>query len=381
MKTFACLMAAIVGIGLLQAGAHGQAAQDAAIRINQIQVIGTHNSYHSGLGPSEMKVLEARDMRTAEALDYGHPPLTQQLGAGIRQIELDVFPDPSGGRFAHSDMSARVAAAGLPPDPDFDPAHEMEGPGFKVMHMQNIDQRSTCHLFVRCLSEVRAWSKMHPAHLPIFILVECKTTHGVDPKGMTVTEAMTPALFDALDHEVLSVFLRKDILTPDQVRGSHASLREVVTTSGWPSLADARGKIIFLLDNRDLAATYAIDHPALKGRLLFPNGDPASPDTAFTELNNGAPAQIEQLVKQGYLVRTRADSDTVQARSNNTRRRGAAIASGAQIISTDYPASEPARWTKYSVSFADGRMAQCNPVNSGPRCDTGQLGDLPAKHP
>ena len=64
--------------------------------------------------------------------------------------------------------------AGLPADPDFDPQHEMDKPGFKVMHMQDVDERSTCHTFVKCLTIVKAWSKQHPNHLPIFILVETK---------------------------------------------------------------------------------------------------------------------------------------------------------------------------------------------------------------
>jgi Phosphoinositide phospholipase C, Ca2+-dependent len=358
---------------LMTGAAHSQTTQDASLRLNQIQLIGTHNSYHAGLGASEMKLLQQRDMRTAAALDYSHPPLTDQLSAGIRQIELDVFADPGGGRFAHPTVAGRVASAGLPPDPDFDPNHEMDQPGFKVMHMQNIDQRSRCHLFVRCLQEVRAWSKAHPRHIPLFILVECKTAHSVGDNGAVIPEPVTPEVFDALDKEIRSVFSRSEIITPDQVRGRHANLHEAITTTGWPTLASARGRIVFLLDNRDLASTYAQGHPALSGRILFPNTDPSSPDAAFTELNNGTPAQIEPLVKQGYLVRTRADSDTVQARSNNPRRRNEAIASGAQIVSTDYPASEPARWTGYSITFPGQRMTQCNPVNSPPECNSNEL--------
>lgn len=286
---------------------------------------------------------------------------------------LQWFADPQGGRFAHPNVAERIAAAGLPPDTDFDPTHEMERPGFKVMHLQDIDQRSRCHLFTRCLQEVREWPKAHPGHLPIFILVECKTTHGATAAGATAPEAMTSTLFDALDKEILSVFARKEIVTPDDVRGKYGSLHEAITTGGWPTLAAARGKVIFLLDNRELAVTYAEGHPALRGRILFPNADPTSNYAAFTEMNSGSPEQIEALVKQGYLVRTRADWDIMQARSNSTKRRDQAIASGAQIVSTDYPASEPARWTKYSARFAGGRMAQCDPVNSSPDCKSGLL--------
>ena len=319
-----------------------------AVRINQIQVIGTHNSYHAGLSAEEMEQLRAKSWRAADALDYSHPPLDQQLSAGIRQIELDVFADPQGGRYADTP--------------------EMKQPGFKVMHLQNADQHSTCPVFKQCLDIIRTWSQAHPRHLPLFILVECKPVRVVSSTSGVTFETMTPALFDALDAEIRSVFPPEDLITPDQVRGPHASLLEAIRNGGWPTLSAARGKVIFLLDNRDLASIYAEGHPALRGRIIFPNAQPGTPDAAFTELNSGPRAQIEALVRQGYLVRTRADADTLQARARNTRQRDEALASGAQIISTDYPASEPARWTGYSVSFPGGMSARCNPVLQPPAC-------------
>jgi hypothetical protein len=45
------------------------------------------------------------------------------------------------------------------------------------------------------------------------------------------------------------------------------------------------------------------------------------------------------------------------------------IASGAQIVSTDYPASEPARWEgHYAVGLPGNVPARCNPVNAPPGC-------------
>jgi len=71
------------------------------IRLNQIQVIGSHNSYHAGLTPGMAAWLEKRNPKAAETLDYRHPPLDIQLSTGIRQVELDVFADTQGGRYAH----------------------------------------------------------------------------------------------------------------------------------------------------------------------------------------------------------------------------------------------------------------------------------------
>jgi hypothetical protein len=99
------------------------AQQDQYLHINQIQVIGGHNSYHTGLAPSERKLIEQQNPKAMRALDYAHPPLADQLSIGVRQLEIDVYADSKGGRYSHPAIVDRVAAAGLPPDPDFDPNH------------------------------------------------------------------------------------------------------------------------------------------------------------------------------------------------------------------------------------------------------------------
>jgi hypothetical protein len=182
-----------------------QATQDKIVHLNQIQVIGSHNSYHSGFAPSERKYLEMKSPKTLRSLDYSHAPLDAQLTGGVRQIEIDVFNDPKGGKFAHPAVVKAIAEAKLPADPDFDPNHEMDKPGFKVMHVQDLDERSTCHTFVICLTAVRAWSKQHPHALPIFILVETKEGVPKDIPTAPVADVFTPATFDALDAEIRSV--------------------------------------------------------------------------------------------------------------------------------------------------------------------------------
>ena len=136
-----------------------------------------------------------------KGLDYQHQPLAQQLDSGVRQIELDVFADTKGGRYAHPYGPQMVAAAGLPPDPPFDADGVMDKPGFKVMHMEDIDYRSTCQPFIACLTEVRKWSHAHPKHIPIFILVETKQEKPRPGVQMTAPELFCNALSSALDAE------------------------------------------------------------------------------------------------------------------------------------------------------------------------------------
>jgi hypothetical protein len=356
------------------------ATQDRTLRINQIQVIGSHNSYHTGIAPSERKLIEQQNPKAMRALDYAHAPLPDQLSGGVRQLEIDVYADSKGGRYAHPAIVEKVAEAGLPPDPDFDPKHEMDNPGFKVMHVLGVDQRSSCHTLILCLTTIRAWSQQHPRHLPIFILLETKQGRPGRPPVANGPEPFTSATFDALDAEIRSVFLPQQMITPDQVRGSYETLLDAVTASsngtgssaktagGWPTIAEARGKVIFLMDQRPVEAIYTEGHPSLRGRVIFTNAVPGAPDAAFTEENDGTKEEIDALARQGYLIRTRTDDGTEEARTNDHTRADLALSTGAQMLSTDYPPSEPAKWTGFFVGLPHGLTARCNPVTAPPGC-------------
>jgi Phosphoinositide phospholipase C, Ca2+-dependent len=340
----------------------------ADVKMNEIQVIGTHNSYHAGIAPSEAQLFVQANPQVYQSLEYRHRPLDQQFTSGVRQIELDIFADAKGGLYAHPKGPDAVAAANLPKDPEFDPDGLMNKPGFKVMHLQDFDYRSTCQQLVACLQIVRAWSRSNPRHVPIFILLETKESDLPPQYHATSPEKFTAATFDALDAEIRSVFSPDEMITPDQVRGKHATLEDAVLHHGWPTLSAARGKVIFLMDQRPVGPLYLQGHPSLRNRLIFTNAAPGQPDCAFTEENDGTQERIAALVRNGYLVRTRTDADTKQARSNDTTRRDIALASGAQLLSTDYPASEPSQWTGYSVSLPADAVARCNPVAAPPSC-------------
>ena len=346
----------------------------AQTRLNQIQIIGSHNSYHSGLAPGETAVLRKRNPKSAAALEYRHPPLDVQLSNGVRQVELDIFADSKGGLYAHPAFIKMVADAGLPPDPPFDPEGLFKKPGFKVIHAQDVDYRSNCQPFTQCLSVILNWSKAHPGHLPIFVLIENKDGKRQAPYQV-VPEEFTPEVFDALDKEILSVFPKNRIVAPDDVRGKHEILEQAILTDGWPSLESARGKVVFLLDQRRSGPAYLARHPALRGRVIFTNAEPGSPDAAFVEVNEPLkdPDLIPSLVRKGYLVRTRTDNDLIQPRTGDVRQRDGALASGAQILSTDFPFEERATWSGFAVSFPGGVIARCNPILKPPSCESRRL--------
>ena len=366
---FVLSAALLTGMSAQSLTGQTSAEQDRLIRLNQIQVVGSHNSYNKGFAPSEAKFLQHRNPGAFHDLEYSHASLTNQLDGGVRQLEIDIFADPEGGRFAHPQIVALTRKAGLPADPDFDPNHEMEKPGFKVIHVQDLNQRSSCMTFIDCMTEVHKWSEAHPLHIPLFLLIETKTDNVKEIPNSAIALPFTSKTFDALDQEIRSVFKDSEMILPDDVRQSFPTLEAAVLAGRWPTLAESRGKVIFLMDQKRAGPAYLAGHPILHGRILFTNASPGSPDAAFVEENSGTSAEINALVKRGYLVRARADEGTVAARTNDTRRRDELLKSGEQMISTDYPLSEPGKWSgSYSVGFPDGLPVRCNPVTVPVAC-------------
>ncbi|HUP21362.1 MAG TPA: phosphatidylinositol-specific phospholipase C1-like protein [Thermoanaerobaculia bacterium] len=358
------------------------------LRLDQIQVLGSHNSYKLAIRPRLLDLYRGWRGEAASALDYWHPPLAAQLDHGLRKLELDVFYDPEGGRYARPGGLVWAPEEGAPEEdelaPDsFDPKGELARPGFKVLHVQDLDFRSSCLTLAACLGELRAWSERHPGHLPIVVTLNAKDQRiereGLDPAFVEPLPFDAAAL-DALDAEIVAALGRERLLVPDDVRGDAPSLETAVLERGWPLLEDVRGRFLFVLDEGGAKLeTYLEGHPSLEGRVLFVDVEPRHPAAAVRIVNDPIERgdEIRDLVRRGYLVRTRADADTREARAGDTTRRDAAFASGAQFVSTDYYLSEQAPGTGYLVELPwavgvrdDGRatVARCNPVTAARIC-------------
>lgn len=101
------------------------------VRLNELQVLGSHNSYHLRPEQAVLDGVSAINPALAAEIDYEHLPLTAQLeDHGIRQLELDVYADPDGGRFAERPA---LEIVGLP-TASGEPA--LDEPGFKVLTSQ-----------------------------------------------------------------------------------------------------------------------------------------------------------------------------------------------------------------------------------------------------
>lgn len=328
---------------------------DANLRLDQLQAVGTAESYKLRPDSAVLGLIRMGGKQAAQEVDYSLPPISAQLDADVRTLAFDVAYDPKGG--AYKNPAGASMAMDLLPD---DYIKAMSKPGFKTIHVMDVDYRSSCLLLSECLTEVAAWSRAHPHHLPIVITLRTNDSKTPIP-GATHPLPCDEAALNALETEIKAAFTPDQIFTPDQFQGRYPSQRDAAMAHAWPKLGAVRGKVIFVLDDSMAKVrAYQGGRTSLEGRLMFVAADPASPLAAFIDIPDPARdgARISAAVKAGFMVITRADDDTHEARANNPARRNAAFASGAQIIRTDFIHPDPAIGA-YHVSLAEEADAMC----------------------
>lgn len=329
------------------------------LKINQLQLIGSHNSYKLPIPPEILKAIESEDADLAASLDYSHPAVWEQLAMGLRLLELDVYRDPEGGRFSEPLGQAYVEGEVL----DSAKKAAFNQPGFKVFHVQDIDFGSHYPLLEDYLKELKTWSLLHPNHLPVFITVNAKDAN-FPGKGMTEALPFDKKAFMGLDELILDVLGEEKLITPKEIIGTHADLKTAISKSGWPNLKAATGKFIWILDeNEAKLEAYLSQEKRTRESVFFVTVPETHPMSGIHILNDpiGQQEAIKELVGKGYLVRTRADAETSEARANDTSRMNAAFESGAQLISTDYYRPDSRFDGGYQVIFPDGTYQRENP--------------------
>ncbi len=298
-------------------------ATAAELRINQIQFVGSHNSYKQAMSWHWATLLGWLDADTAQTLDYEHASLAAQLDLGMRVLEIDVFYDP-------------------------------QSATFPVGHVQLIDMNSHCSPLRACLEQVRRWSDAHPSHIPIWIMFNAK--------DQPIPRLPEPTPFDARAFDSMDAVLESH-WGDRMIRAADISGRQ------WPTLESSRGKVLFLLDEGDAKqALYDTGQP----RPMFMNLPEDDPRAAVMVINDplAEGERIRRLITAGFMVRTRADADTREARSNDTTRRDAAFASGAQAVSTDYYVPAAHFDSSYVVRLPT--VARCNPVSAQAPCEVSE---------
>ncbi len=321
------------------------------LRLNDVQIIGTHNSYHVAPPTGLYTIFAER----ARAWQYTHAPLPKQLSdQNIRALELDVHHDPQGGLFRNPLLGHGASAL-------------LKQPGFKVFHVPSVDQGTRCVLLKDALAQVAAWSDEHPGHVPILIQLELKESGYEGPGGYRI-EPPPPfdaAALDALDALVRDTIGAEGLITPDLVRGDAATLEAAVTTHGWPELTQAAGRVMVIIECGARArSTYLEARPSAQGRACFIDAPVGTPAAAYLVVNDplSQGKRIKDLVRRGYMVRTRADADLREVRANDPARRDAALASGANVISTDAPVPCSDLGSAYVCGLPDGGCWRRSPA-------------------
>jgi len=311
-------------------------------RLNDSQLIGTHNSYHLASHPT-----------LSPAWNYSMESLLAQLDTGVRSLELDV----------HWSQCS-----------------------FTVYHVKALDGRSTCGCLASCLRPVALWSKAHPNHSAIVLIIEPKYRFDLFPLQSPFTGAASVATIQRLQDELVHLLGAASILTPAAVIGAAPTLAASLATCGWPSARETRGGFLLLLDvwKENRAAAIALRELPPSEQLFFVRSGSslpvgvAEPDAAYVEVGScpciGMPAnstsalqprsmlggglkqqqhasaetgeeclaRIASLVRGGYIVRTairsagggdcgggKAGALAAQAM------RLAVVATGAQVLASD----------------------------------------------
>jgi hypothetical protein len=247
-----------------------------------------------------------------------------------------------------------------------------------MLHIKDVDYNSTYNTFKGGLQAIKAWSDQHPNHLPLFINIETIETGPSQNPTLASFGFQDPIPFDAaacdeIDNEIKSVFGNNldKVLTPDKIRNGLNTLNDVVVQHKWPKLGDCRGKVVFIMEGPALRF-YAVNHPSLTGRAVFTYAQQGAPEAAFLLMNESVSQQdsIKARVRDGYIVRSRSDANTLEARAGDYSSMNASFNSGAQITSTDYYHADPrggipgSGFTNFEVKFPNGELARKNVINA-----------------
>lgn len=195
-------------------------------KLNEIRYIASHNSYKTGLTP-ETKYFYHGPLAAimGKQYDYIFDTITEQLNAGIRSIELD---------------ANKVKTA--------------DGFRIECLHSDMLETNSTMIDFDKGLKEIRMWMDRNENALPIIVLVE--------PKG---GKKFDLEAFDKFDEMLFNNFGEK-LVTPKKLLDAAgvSDFDEFRAKNAYPTVESLKGKILFLLHEKDSLETYMQRDPDMQ---------------------------------------------------------------------------------------------------------------------
>lgn len=295
---------------------------DESLTLADVQALATHNSYH--IEPET--VLDSSHA-------YTQPGLDVQADVGVRAFELDVHLGDDG--------------------------------AFQVFHFPGIDPESSCPTFAGCLEVLRAWSDAHPCHTPFTVWIEPKDDVDDAATGFQVLDGH----ISELDASIDAVWPRSRRIQPDDVQGAADSVSEGIAGTGWPRLADSRGKIVFaLLDSGPHRDEY-LQNPT---PVIFADADsPADPWAATFKIDDapGEAAAVQALVSANYLVTSNVDAVSDDD-ATNTAAFQASLAAGPNYLASNQVV--PVDGSTYLAELPGG-SPRCHPTREAAGCGPAEL--------
>lgn len=288
---------------------------DDALRVNELVMRCTHNSYH----------MRPRVLGDASH-DYEHLPLDQQLDAGVRAFELDVHP----------------------------------GRDFPVLHIPFIDPLSTCENIGACLSVVRDWSERNAGHHLIIVWVEIKD----ELSRETITDYTG---FDAIIRASLGE--ERLYTMADMLRGE-LDLRASIDHQGWPTVGETRDKVlVVLLDTDEPHYSSYRAYAPLAERAMFSRArveDYRAPWAAIAKIDDPeAGDRIQEALDADLLVASNVGSADRSFEANR-QRLDAGLANGSHMLCDDFPT--PRGEGEYWLDIPEFYPTGCNAVTAPDDC-------------
>ncbi|MFT7621343.1 MAG: hypothetical protein ACI9WU_000504 [Myxococcota bacterium] len=297
--------------------------QDEVLRLQHVQLRGTHNSYH-----------QKPDFVVHGSHDYTQPPLDVQAGQlGVRAFELDVHK---------------------------------QGDEWQIYHIWLLDQASSCATLIECLTVLSDWSQANPWHLPLVVWIEAKQVSGGE--SIDAPETIDDAIFAAVPPEVL--------FTPDDLRGEHATIADALASDGWPTLSVVRGRLMVVLLSTDKSEAYRDGAPNLEGRAMFMRAEANELDEGWAAVakhlsgNDLELAQLKHILVADNVCG--ADEDAADCEGELQEK----LDAGYHMLKDDFPGAVEGE--EYFFQLPGDVVARCNPKTAPVSCVDGDLeGVLP----
>ena len=292
---------------------------DTSIKLNQIQMLATHNSYKktgSDIGRFFVGLGDSFD--EARALKYGYKNLTDQFESGVRSMEFDL---------------------------------RLRKTQFVLTHVPLVDNSSVAPDFAQALDEINLFSSNNPNHIPIIILMEIKDDWMILDHALQVIESNDLENLNQL----LVDRLGERLYTPNDMMETGKTLKETVQTTGWPSVHSLLGKVIFVLHPGNFTNMYYELDESLLTLPMFIGAYQDGVDqnyASFIVNNNPSVSEISPLVESNFIVRTRIDSNLQFSQDDFDQ----AILSGAQILTSDFLIGRKDIKTEDIIYFPDNKM-------------------------